>query len=128
MRSRAIAGIATERRAVLTGEILDCASHRYDAWVTSLASVAARRDASGEKPGNQVGAWGAVRGVAAPRAGSRCRRPRTMPDGTQTDPQGGGFVMAPVAAPGEHRGRAARRVARARRRGRAARSRRSRSA
>jgi hypothetical protein len=90
----AIAGIATERRAVLTGEILDCASHRYDGWVTSLASsrLAALRAIKGR--GNQVGAWGAVRGVqrrtlvAVPASAS-------VPDGTQTDPQGGGFVMAP---------------------------------
>ena len=58
----AIAGISTDRRAVLTGEIIDCASHRYDAWVTSLAT-ARLAGMQAVKHGNQVGAWGAVRGI-----------------------------------------------------------------
>jgi hypothetical protein len=89
----AIAGIATDRRAVLTGEILDCASHRYDAWVTSLATsrLAGMRAL---KPGNQIGAWGAVRDVQR-RALTAVPASGAVPDGTVTDPQGGGFVMAP---------------------------------
>jgi hypothetical protein len=89
----AITGISTDRRAVLTGEIIDCASHRYDAWVTSLATsrLAGMQTV---KHGNQIGAWAAVRGIqrrqltAVPASG-------TIPEGTMTDPSGGGFVMAP---------------------------------
>ena len=89
----AIAGIATDRRAVLTGEILDCASHRYDAWVTSLATsrLAGMRAL---KPGNQIGAWGAVRDVQR-RALTAVPASGDVPDGSVTDPQSGGFVMAP---------------------------------
>jgi len=89
----AIAGIATDRRAVLTGEILDCASHRYDAWVTSLATsrLAGMR---AQKPGNQIGAWGVVLNIQR-RALTAVPASSTVPDGTVTDPQCGGFVMAP---------------------------------
>jgi hypothetical protein len=90
----AIAGIATDRRAVLTGEIIDCASHRYDAWVTSLATSRLTEMRSAKPLGNQVGAWGAVRGVQR-RQLNTVPTSNTVPDGTVTDPQGGGFVMAP---------------------------------
>lgn len=89
----ALSGISTDRRAVLTGEIIDCASHRYDAWVTSLATARlAAMQAS--KKGNQVGAWGAVRGIAR-RQLTRVATSGTIPEGTETDPSGGGFVLAP---------------------------------
>jgi hypothetical protein len=89
----AIAAIPTARRAELTGEILDCASHRYDAWVTSIASarLAGMRAA---RAGNQIGAWGAVRGIQR-RTGTAVPASDTIPDGTTTDPAGGGFVLAP---------------------------------
>ena len=112
---------------MLTGEILDCASHRYDAWVTSLATSRLAEMRAIAKPGNQVGAWGAVRGVqrraagrgAGVRVGARRHRDR---------PAGRWLRDGALAAPGECRGRAARGVARSRRRVRRARSRRSRSA
>ncbi len=88
-----LAGIATDRRATLTGEIIDCASHRYDAWVTSLATarLAAMQVA---KQGNQVGAWGAVRGIQR-RSLDAVPASATIPEETVTDPSGGGFVLAP---------------------------------
>src|SRR5262249_26864044 len=75
----AIAGIPTDRRAVLTGEAIDCASHRYDAWVTSLATarLAGMRSV---KRGNQIGAWGAVRGIR--------RRQLTTVPASNTVPEG----------------------------------------
>ncbi len=78
----AIGGIPTDRRAVLTGDILDCASHRYDAWVTSLATARLAGMQSGREiaGGNQLGAWGAVRGIqrrhAHRRAGVGCHSGR----------------------------------------------------
>ena len=89
----AIAGISTDRRAVLTGEIIDCASHRYDAWVTSLAT-SRLAGMQAVKRGIQVGAWGAVRGIQR-RQLSTVPASNTIPEGTVTDPSGGGFVMAP---------------------------------
>ena len=54
---------------MLTGEILDCASHRYDAWVTSLAKSRLAALRAIKARGNQVGAWGAVRGIQRRAAG-----------------------------------------------------------
>jgi hypothetical protein len=92
-----IGGIPTDRRGVFTGDILDTSSHRYDAWVTSLATsrLAELRSGPGDVAGgSQLGAWGVVQGLD--------RRPLTVvqasdaiPDNTQTDPAGGGFVLAP---------------------------------
>ena len=71
----AIAGIATERRAVLTGEILDCASHRYDAWVTSPQARAWPRCARSKSAATR--SVPGARCVACSAAHwSRCQRPR----------------------------------------------------
>ncbi len=88
-----LAGISTDRRAVLAGEIIDCASHRYDAWVTSLAT-ARLAGMQASKQGNQIGAWGAVRGIQR-RQVTTVPASDSVPDGTVTDPSSGGFVMAP---------------------------------
>src|SRR5262249_34249734 len=89
----AITGISTDRRAVLTGEIIDCASHRYDAWVTSLAT-ARLVGMKSMKSGNQIGAWGAVRGIQR-RQLATVPASNTIPEETMVDPSTGGFVMAP---------------------------------
>lgn len=89
----AIAGIPTDRRAVLTGEIIDCASFRYDAWVTSLAS-ARLAGMQSRKTGTQLGAWGVVRGIRR-RQESPVAATGTIPDGTETSRANGGFVLAP---------------------------------
>ncbi len=54
-----LAAIPVERRARLAGEVLDCASHRYDAWVTSLATrrLAALRSDAREDCSSARGAW-----------------------------------------------------------------------
>ncbi len=88
-----LARISTDRRAVLAGEIIDCASHRYDAWVTSLAT-ARLAGMQATKRGNQIGAWGAVRGVAR-RQVTAVPASDSIPEGTVTDASNGGFVMAP---------------------------------
>ena len=46
------------------------------------------------KRGNQIGAWGAVRGIQR-RQLTTVPASDTIPEGTVTDPSGGGFVMAP---------------------------------
>ena len=88
-----LVGIATPRRAVLTGEIIDCASYRYDAWVTSLAT-ARLAGMQARKPGIQVGAWGAVHGIRR-RQAIPVPATGTVPAGTETSSAGGGFVLAP---------------------------------
>ena len=88
-----LAEIATERRAVLTGQIIDGASHRYDAWVTSLAT-ARLAGMQARKPGIQVGAWGAVHGLQR-RQATPVAATGTIPDGTETSRASGGFVLAP---------------------------------
>lgn len=88
-----LAGISTDRRAVLAGEIVDCASHRYDAWMTSLATARLAGMQASQR-GNQVGAWGAVRGVQR-RPVTTVPASESIPEGTGTDPSSGGFVMAP---------------------------------
>ncbi|MEO7190179.1 MAG: hypothetical protein ABI051_03915 [Vicinamibacterales bacterium] len=90
---KSLDGLSTDRRAVLAGEILDCASHRYDAWVTSLA-IARLAGMQATKRGNQVGAWGAVRGIQR-RQVTNLPASDTIPEGTVADVLNGGFVMAP---------------------------------
>jgi hypothetical protein len=88
-----LAEISTARRAVLTGEIIDCASHRYDAWVTSIAT--ARLAAmQAEKPGIQVGAWGAVHGIQR-REATPVAVTGTIPPDTESARANGGYVLAP---------------------------------
>lgn len=91
---RDLAAIPSERRGRLMGEVLDCASHRYDAWVTSLATK--RLDAlRADRPtGLQVGAWGVVTGVRRRSLPAVADRP-DLPDGTGTDDANAGFVVAP---------------------------------
>jgi hypothetical protein len=90
---KAIAGISTERRAALTGEIIDCASHRYDAWVMSLATSRLAGMQSVQR-GNQIGAWGAVRNIQR-RQLNAVPVSNNIPEGTVTDPSSGGYVLAP---------------------------------
>ncbi len=88
-----LSSITTSRRAVLAGEIIDCASHRYDAWVTSLA--AARLKAMRKvKQGVQLGAWGTVSRIER-RELESVASAGILPEGTETDGESGGFVIAP---------------------------------
>ncbi len=89
-----LAAIPSERRARLAGEVLDCASHRYDAWVTSLATKRLSQLRATRPTGLQIGAWGVVQGVRR-----RTLPPVTgrddLPDGTVQDAANQGFVLAP---------------------------------
>jgi hypothetical protein len=89
-----LAAIPPERRARLAGEVLDCASHRYDAWVTSLATRRLAHLRSRRPTGLQLGAWGVVQGVRRRDAPTVADRP-DLPAGTSRDPANRGFVLAP---------------------------------
>lgn len=90
---RTIAAIeALGERRLLLAESLDCCSHRFDAWLTSVASRRLR-DLRGRTPaGAFLGAYGVTEHI-------RLSAPR--PDGTiderevLSDPENGGFVYAP---------------------------------
>ncbi|MFD4959592.1 hypothetical protein [Microbacterium sp. NPDC058389] len=60
-----IAPLTVEERARLTGQALDAASHRYDAWVTSLATRRLHELRTDAPTGVQLGAWGYVSGFTA---------------------------------------------------------------
>lgn len=85
-----LAAIPVEQRALIAGQVLDSASHRYDAWVTSLASrrLADLRETTPR--GIQLGAWGYVGGFQAQGLEEVADRP-----GVFTDPRNRGWVLAP---------------------------------
>lgn len=85
--------IPASRRARLTGEALDCASHRYDAWATSIASRRLARMRANQPTGVGLGAWGVVRGIA--RRTTVSATGPALPSGTVHDPANGGHVLAP---------------------------------
>lgn len=89
-----LAAIPPDRRARLAGEVLDCASHRYDAWVTSLATRRLAHLRDRRPTGLQLGAWGVVQGVRRRDTPPVDDRP-DLPDGTTRDPANRGFVLAP---------------------------------
>ncbi len=89
-----LAAIPSERRARLAGEVLDCASHRYDAWVTSLATRRLAHLRAEGRRGIQLGAWGVVQGIqrrSLPEVTGRDE----LPKGTVRDEANRGFVLAP---------------------------------
>jgi hypothetical protein len=93
--AEAVAALAPDRAAFLLGESLDIASHRLDAWITSLAT---RRlwDLRAQKPtGATLAAYGAVEDLTRGATRPVVDQP---PPGTPTplhgDPAGGGFVHA----------------------------------
>ena len=86
--------IPTAARARLVGEALDCSSHRYDAWVTSLASKRLAEMRAARPDGLQLGAWGYVHGVTRRRLAAVADRP-DLPAGVEQDADNKGFVLAP---------------------------------
>jgi hypothetical protein len=85
-----LATLPVDQRALITGQVVDSASHRYDAWVTSLATrrLAALRATT--PSGIQLGAWGHVDGFPAQGLQEVPDRP-----GVYTDPRNRGWVLAP---------------------------------
>lgn len=89
-----IAAIPPERRARLTGEAIDTASHRYDAWVTALATRRLETMRATAPTGIRIGSWGYVQNVRR-RPGMTVPAREDLPAGTVTDPANHGFVLAP---------------------------------
>ena len=90
---RVIATIEQEgERRLLLAETLDCCSHRFDAWLTSVASRRLADLRARTSSGSYLGAYGVV---------ERLRLAPATPDGTvdgrdvRADPANGGFVHAP---------------------------------
>ena len=80
----------TAERALLLSENLDCASHRLDAWLTSLAARRLARARDGGVDGLVVGAFGWVENIdISPPAGG---------GPVYQAPGDGGYVLAPSPA------------------------------
>ena len=80
----------TADRALLLSENLDCASHRLDAWLTSLAARRLARARDGGVDGLVVGAFGWVENIdISPPAGG---------GPVYQAPGDGGYVLAPSPA------------------------------
>ena len=88
-----LVAIPTDRRARLAGEVLDAASHRYDAWVTSLATRRLGQLREANPTGLQLGAWGVVQGIRRRTLPSVDRD--DLPESTTRDEANRGFVVAP---------------------------------
>lgn len=91
---QALAAVPSERRGRLAGEVLDCASHRYDAWVTSLATRRLTAMRADRPTGTQLGAWGVVQSVRRRDTAAVTDR-ADLPSDTVRDPANRGFVVAP---------------------------------
>jgi hypothetical protein len=80
----------------LLRETLDLASHRLDAWVTSLATRRLLRMRGSEATGAHLGAYGLVSGIV-PTAAATMVKPPGSPTGTASalDAPGLGFLPAP---------------------------------
>ena len=96
--AEAVAGLAPDRAALLLGESLDVASHRFDAWATSLATRRLWDLRAAAPAGITLGAYGAVEDLVR-------RPPRTVaqpPEGFSgtvvEDRSSGGYVHAPSLA------------------------------
>jgi len=85
-----IAALPVEQRALIAGQVIDSASHRYDAWVTSLATRRLSALRAATPTGIQLGAWGYVSGFTADELQAVPGRP-----GIVTDPRNRGWVLAP---------------------------------
>ena len=77
--ARQLVAAPTADRHIVVAETLDCASHRYDAWVSALPAHRLAGMRSGTPTGVLLGAYGWVEGLAP---GAETTRP-------------GGFVHAP---------------------------------
>jgi len=68
-----------EQRRIAVAESLDCASHRYDAWVSSVPAARIRQLRAGQPEGVLLGAYGWVEGlkpdVATARTGGYLHAP-----------------------------------------------------
>jgi hypothetical protein len=97
--AEAAAALAPDRAALLLGEALDVASHRFDAWVTSLATRRLSDLRAATPTGVTLGAYGVVEDLVRrqPRA-PVAQPPEGAPTPLVVDDSGGGYVHAPSLA------------------------------
>ena len=92
----AVSTLTPDRAALLLGEALDVASHRLDAWITSLATRRLSDLRAGTPVGVTLGAYGAVEDLKRRTARQAVETP---PGGAPvplfTDPASGGYIHAP---------------------------------
>jgi hypothetical protein len=97
--AEAVSTLAPDRAALLLGEALDVASHRFDAWVTSLATRRLSDLRAATPTGITLGAYGVVEDLVRREPRPQVAQP---PEGAPTplveDTTGGGFVHAPSLA------------------------------
>jgi hypothetical protein len=95
----AVAALAPDRAALLLGEALDVVSHRFDAWVTSLATRRLSDLRLTTAVGVTLGAYGAIEGlVRRPALAAVQAPPPGAPTPLSTDASAGGFIHAPSLA------------------------------
>ncbi len=97
--AEAAANLAPDRAALLLGEALDVASHRFDAWVTSLATRRLSDLRAATPAGITLGAYGAVEDLVRrdPRPAA-AQPPAGAPTPLSEDTSGGGYIHAPSLA------------------------------
>ena len=97
--AEAVSNLTPDRAALLLGEALDAASHRFDAWVTSLATRRLSDLRAATPTGITLGAYGVVEDLTRRQPRPAIAQP---PDGAPTplfaDTSGGGYVHAPSLA------------------------------
>jgi hypothetical protein len=94
-----VANLAPDRAGLLLGEALDVASHRFDAWVTSLATRRLSDLRAATPAGVTLGAYGAVEGLLRrPERVPVAQPPAGAPAPLVEDISGGGYVHAPSLA------------------------------
>jgi hypothetical protein len=97
--AEAVAELKPDRAALLLGEALDVASHRYDAWVTSLATRRLSDLRSATPTGVTLGAYGAVEDLSRrPERPAVAQPPAGVPTPLVRDTSGAGYVLTPSLA------------------------------
>ncbi len=97
--AEAVAKLEPNRAALLLGESLDVASHRFDAWVTSLATRRLADMRASVPSGITLGAYGVVEDLVrrAPRP-VVAQPPAGVPGPLVDDTAGAGYIHAPSPA------------------------------
>jgi hypothetical protein len=97
--AEAVAQLEPDRAALLLGEALDVACHRFDAWVTSLATRRLSDLRSATPTGVTLGAYGAVEDLSRrPERPAVAQPPAGAPTPLVDDTSGAGYVLAPSLA------------------------------
>lgn len=86
---------STSERANLLAETLDCASHRFDAWVTSLATERLAALRARRPTGLAVGAYGVVEDLRPIASRVIAAPPDGIDAGVLEPVRGGGAIAAP---------------------------------